>query len=67
MLIGLRDLYYREPELFKKQETVDRYLDDIAHTCKVSRNDLKVVSLRASGCFRTNNQDRKSQRSCGRI
>lgn len=29
--------------LFKQQETVDRYVDDIAHTCQVTRRDLNVV------------------------
>lgn len=43
MLIKRRDIYYRDPSLFKKQEVVDRYIDDIAFTCKVTRKDLNVV------------------------
>jgi len=43
-----RDIYYREPLLFKDQKIVDRYVDDIAFTCGVVRKDLNVVS---SQCF----------------
>ncbi|KIW45850.1 uncharacterized protein PV06_01561 [Exophiala oligosperma] len=39
-----RDIYYHDPDLFKQQETVDRYIDDIAHTFQVTRNDLNVAS-----------------------
>jgi meiotic recombination protein SPO11 len=42
--ITKRDIYYHDPALFRSQETVDRYLDDIAHTCRVTRRDLNVVS-----------------------
>ncbi|KAI1622038.1 meiotic recombination protein SPO11 [Exophiala viscosa] len=38
-----RDIYYQDPALFKQQETVDRYIDDIAHTCQVTRSDLNVI------------------------
>ncbi|OAL26878.1 hypothetical protein AYO20_09911 [Fonsecaea nubica] len=31
-------------DLFKNQGTVDRYLDEIAHTCRVTRRDLNVVA-----------------------
>ena len=40
----IRDIYYRDPTLFKRQAIVDRYVDDIAHTCGVTRADLHVVS-----------------------
>lgn len=39
-----RDIYYREPELFMKQEVVDRYVDDIAYTFGVNREALNVVA-----------------------
>ncbi|RKF57372.1 Meiotic recombination protein rec12 [Erysiphe neolycopersici] len=39
-----RDIYYREPELFKHQTVVDRYLNDIAHTLGVERHALNVVA-----------------------
>ncbi|KAL2394049.1 Meiotic recombination protein rec12 [Exophiala dermatitidis] len=42
--ITKRDIYYRDPMLFKQQETVDRYVDDIAHTCQVTRRDLNVCA-----------------------
>ncbi|KIW29464.1 uncharacterized protein PV07_05278 [Cladophialophora immunda] len=42
--ITKRDIYYHDVALFKKQETVDRYIDDIAHTCQVTRRDLNVVA-----------------------
>ncbi|KIV86723.1 hypothetical protein PV11_02318 [Exophiala sideris] len=43
--ITKRDIYYQEPALFKQQETVDRYIDDIAHTCQVTRSDLNVTAI----------------------
>lgn len=39
-----RDIFYREPELFKKQSVVDRYVDDIAYTFDVNRSALHVVN-----------------------
>lgn len=39
----LRDLYYRDPELFVKQAVVDRYVDDIAYTFGIERDALNVV------------------------
>ncbi|EXJ74677.1 uncharacterized protein A1O5_01370 [Cladophialophora psammophila CBS 110553] len=42
--ITKRDIYYHDAALFKNQETVDRYVDDIAHTCQVTRRDLNVVA-----------------------
>lgn len=40
----VRDIYYRDPELFKSQKVVDRYVDMVAYTCGVTRFDLNVVS-----------------------
>ncbi|KIW79776.1 hypothetical protein Z517_06390 [Fonsecaea pedrosoi CBS 271.37] len=42
--ITKRDIYYHDVDLFKNQGTVDRYLDEIAHTCRVTRRDLNVVA-----------------------
>jgi DNA topoisomerase VI subunit A len=39
-----RDIYYRDPLLYKQQATVDRYVDDIAYSCRATRKDLNVVS-----------------------
>ena len=39
-----RNIYYKDPELFKTQRTVDRYVDKIAYTFGVSRLALNVVS-----------------------
>ncbi|SZF00009.1 unnamed protein product [Blumeria hordei] len=39
-----RDIYYREPELFKRQSIVDRYIDEIAYTFGVERLALNVVA-----------------------
>jgi hypothetical protein len=69
----LRDIYYRDPELFKRQTTVDRYIDDIAYTCGVARADLNVVSLwedppptaRLGWGILTHRPDRRCQRSGG--
>jgi meiotic recombination protein SPO11 len=37
-------MYYRDPELFVKQQVVDRYVDDIAFNLGVNRAALNVVS-----------------------
>lgn len=39
-----RNIYYKDPALFKTQLTVDYYVDIIAYTFGVSRLDLNVVS-----------------------
>lgn len=41
--MGARDIFYSEPELFGDQGVVDRFIDDIAHTCQVPRSALFVV------------------------
>lgn len=44
-----RDIYYHDPDLFRQQETVDRYIDDIAHTFQVTRSALNVVRTEHAG------------------
>ncbi|TQS34981.1 hypothetical protein Golomagni_04612 [Golovinomyces magnicellulatus] len=44
IVITKRDVYYKEPELFKHQSVVDRYLNDIAFTFGVERDALNVVA-----------------------
>ncbi|RMD43658.1 hypothetical protein DV735_g1479, partial [Chaetothyriales sp. CBS 134920] len=44
IIVTKRDIFYRDPELFLKQETVDRLIEDIAHTCDVQRIDLHIVA-----------------------
>ena len=39
-----RNIYYKDPALFKRQSTVDKYVDIIAYTFGVSRFALNVVS-----------------------
>ncbi|SLM37891.1 Winged helix-turn-helix DNA-binding domain [Lasallia pustulata] len=39
-----RDIYYKDPSLFCKQEVVDRYIDDLAYTFEVPRSALNVVA-----------------------
>ncbi|TAQ87210.1 hypothetical protein B7494_g4466 [Chlorociboria aeruginascens] len=43
-VITKRDMYYRDPGLFLKQDVVDRYVDDIAYTFDVRRESLNVVA-----------------------
>jgi len=38
-------MYYKGPALFRKQSTVDRYVDHLAFTFGVRRASLNVVSL----------------------
>lgn len=44
VVVTKRDIYYHQPELFGKQEVVDRWIDDIAFTCGVTRKDLMVTA-----------------------
>ncbi|RKF57914.1 Meiotic recombination protein SPO11 [Golovinomyces cichoracearum] len=48
VVITKRDVYYKEPELFKHQSVVDRYLNDIAFTFGVERDALNVVVVAAA-------------------
>lgn len=38
-----RDIYYKDPALFKQQTVVNKYIDDFANTFGVLRSDLNVV------------------------
>ena len=40
-----RNIYYKNPALFKSQHVVNRYVDILAYTFGVQRADLNVVSL----------------------
>ena len=40
-----RNIYYKDPALFKSQTVVNRYVDILAYTFGVQRADLNVVSL----------------------
>ncbi len=44
LTLQCRNIYYKDPALFKTQFTVDYYVDIIAHTFGVSRLALNVVS-----------------------
>nr|OQO28727.1 hypothetical protein B0A51_02970 [Rachicladosporium sp. CCFEE 5018] len=44
-VLSKRDIYYRDPALFNKQSTVDRYVDDIAYTFGVPRSGLNVTAV----------------------
>lgn len=45
LLTAASDIYYRDPALFNKQYTVDRYVDDIAYTFGVTRSALNVTAV----------------------
>ncbi|GAA5894025.1 DNA topoisomerase (ATP-hydrolyzing) [Sporobolomyces salmoneus] len=45
-----RDLYYRDVFLFRKQQTVDKIIDDLAAALKVRRSELNVVAT-SKGLF----------------
>ncbi|KEQ86509.1 DNA topoisomerase IV, alpha subunit [Aureobasidium pullulans EXF-150] len=44
VILTKRDLYYRDPALFGKQATVDRYVDQIAAAFAVPRSSLNVTA-----------------------
>lgn len=39
-----RNIFYKDPVLFKSQSVVDRYIDIVAYTLGVQRAALNVVS-----------------------
>lgn len=39
-----RNIYYKDPALFRSQSVVDRYIDIVAYTLGVQRAALNVVS-----------------------
>lgn len=41
-----RNIYYKDPALFRSQNVVDRYIDIVAYTLGVQRAALNVVSSR---------------------
>lgn len=43
----LRNIYYKDPDLFKTQHVVDKYVDILAYTFGIQRAALNVVSRRA--------------------
>lgn len=43
-LMTKRDIYYQNVNVFRKQSTVDRLVDDLAATLKVKRSSLNVVA-----------------------
>ncbi len=47
-----RNIYYRDPALFKSQHVVDRYVDILAFTLGVRRANLNVVSSLSPPCVR---------------
>lgn len=53
MIRHYRNIYYKDPELFKSQTVVDRYVDIIAYTLGVQRAALNVVSLSLFHLLRT--------------
>lgn len=60
-----RNIYYKDPALFKSQHLVDRYVDILAFTLGVRRADLNVVSSLSPLSSKTsqlNFQDYRRQR-----
>ena len=41
--IGNRNIFYRHPDLFKRQEVVDDLVDDLAFTLGLGRDALNIV------------------------
>jgi len=40
---GNRNIFYRHPDLFKRQEVVDDLVDDLAFTLGLGRDALNIV------------------------
>ncbi|KAL8716033.1 MAG: hypothetical protein Q9225_006282 [Loekoesia sp. 1 TL-2023] len=45
VVISKRNIYYKDPELFKSQKIVDRYVDILAYTFGIQRAALNVSTL----------------------
>ena len=67
-----RNIYYKDPSLFKTQRVVDRCVDVLAYTFNVPRAFLNVVSIStptrilSAACLNVPSPlDRRCQRSCG--
>ncbi|KAL8631872.1 hypothetical protein Q9189_002452 [Teloschistes chrysophthalmus] len=48
VVVSKRNIYYKDPELFKSQKVVDRYVDILSYTFGIQRQALNVVSPPAS-------------------
>ncbi|KAL8636718.1 MAG: hypothetical protein Q9228_005920 [Teloschistes exilis] len=44
VVVSKRNIYYQDPELFKSQKVVDRYVDILSYTFGIQRQALNVVS-----------------------
>lgn len=44
VVISKRNIYYKDPALFKSQTVVNRYVDILAYTFRVQRADLNVTA-----------------------
>lgn len=51
MAISFRNIYYKDPSLFKTQAVVDRCVDTLAYAFDVPRAKLNVVSVSRSSHF----------------
>ena len=47
MVTYARDIFYKNPNLFRNQSVVDRCIDNLAYTLAETRNSLNVVRLLA--------------------
>ncbi|GAA5984066.1 hypothetical protein JCM10908_006034 [Rhodotorula pacifica] len=64
-----RDIYYRDVQLFGKQQVVDTMIEDIAATLRVRRSDLNIVATSKglfSGALRLVLQDGSTLAGTGR-
>ncbi|KAI4091532.1 MAG: hypothetical protein LQ339_008103 [Xanthoria mediterranea] len=65
-VVSKRNIYYKDPELFKSQKVVDRYVDVLSHTFGIQRAALNVTAAAkglVAGSFTMTFHD-SSTRSC---
>ncbi|KAL8689390.1 MAG: hypothetical protein Q9218_004927 [Villophora microphyllina] len=46
VVVSKRNIYYKDPELFKSQKVVDRYVDILSYTFGIQRHGLNVSTFR---------------------
>ena len=60
-VVAFRNMYYKDPLLFKKQAVVDRYVDILAYTFGMQRSDLNIVGRIEKGLIASSNSERRRQ------
>ncbi|KAL8890930.1 MAG: hypothetical protein Q9215_002007 [Flavoplaca cf. flavocitrina] len=70
VVVSKRNIYYKDPELFKSQKVVDRYVDILSYTFGIQRAALNVTAAAkglVAGSFTTTFHDSTTQTYDGAV